>query len=125
MKEQRQHIRHPARWQCMIVLDCQPGTIYHGRTHDLSEAGAAVLTDHNLNTSSAFTMMLSVPPTHNQGKPTILEIRCRMAYSVHSHKHCCFRHGVQFTSFKGMAKSQLQRVLIEHFLPNQQEQHFG
>jgi len=122
MREQRQHDRHPARWPCVIVLDAQPGTAYHGRTHDLSEAGAAVLTDHNLNTSSAFTMMLSVPPTNSHDRATVLEIRCRMAYSVHSDKHCCFRHGIQFIGFKGMAKTQLQKLLVQHFMPGMEKQ---
>ncbi|HET7775827.1 MAG TPA: PilZ domain-containing protein [Azospira sp.] len=117
MHEQREHSRHPARWPCTIVLDAQPGTVYHGRTHDLSECGAAVLTDHNLSTSSPFTLTLSVPPTNVRGQPLMLEFRCRMAYSVHSDRHCCFRHGVHFVGFKGAAKVQLQRVLSQHFLP--------
>lgn len=101
----------------MIVLDSEPDRVYHGRTYDVSQAGAAVLTDHNLHTSSQFTMRLSVPPTHSHEHPLTLEFRCRMAYSVHSDRHCCFRHGVQFVGFTGAAKVQLQRVLAQHFLP--------
>jgi len=58
-----------------------------------------------------------VPPTNTHDRPTVLEFRCRMAYSVHSDKHCCFRHGIQFVGFKGAAKSQLQHLLSQHFLP--------
>lgn len=118
MKDLRQYERYPARWSCIITFDDHPGKTYHGRTHDLSQAGAAVLTDHNLHTSSQFTLRLAVPPTHSHERPLILEFRCRMAYSVHSDRHCCFRHGIQFVSYLGAAKTQLQRVLSQHFLPD-------
>ena len=114
MKELRQHPRYPARWSCIIRQDSLPNRAYHGHTHDISEAGAAILSDHNLSPGGHCTLLLAPPPTPGRHTP-VIEIRCRLAYSVHSDRHRCFRHGIEFVSFQGAGKVLLAQILGEHF----------
>ncbi|MDE2585799.1 MAG: PilZ domain-containing protein [Betaproteobacteria bacterium] len=117
MEEQRQHPRYPARWPCAIIFDHDPAHNYHGHTHDLSQGGAAILSDYNVPSHGPFTLLLSVPPIQSGVRPMVLEIRCHMAYSVHSHRHSCFRHGAQFVGFNGSTRQQLAQALNERFIP--------
>lgn len=110
--ENRQEKRFPIHWPVAIVFDDGANQdTYHGTTHDLSLIGCAVLTEHNVYSVKAVTILLSLPPEHRGQARRIIEIKARMAYTVLSAGHRKFRCGIQFLNFKDNGRTLLKREI--------------
>lgn len=101
-------------WEVAVVFDESDGRPkLLGRTHEVSIAGIAVLTDTNVYTTDPVTILLAIPPLHTGQRKSIVEVRSRMRYTVHSSSHGSFRIGIHFDAFKGDGRALLQRSLNE------------
>jgi hypothetical protein len=110
----RKFPRYPMRWKIAIVFDeTENLPTYHGITNEISEEGLSLLTDHNLFSENAVTLLLAIPPKHSAQRSKIVEIRARMLYTVHSSGHDQFRIGVHFERFKGNGRKLLESNLKE------------
>jgi c-di-GMP-binding flagellar brake protein YcgR len=124
--ELRKHYRHPVHWRVAIVhKSSEKNDIYHGKTHDLSMWGASILVEKNIFMMSEVVMLLAIPPLHMGQKETIVEIQCRMAYTVLDSEEGQFRIGIHFVSFKGDGKRILSDVLSKRVIPKSEPRSFG
>lgn len=124
--EHRKHYRHPIHWRVAIVHKIgNKNDIYHGRTHDLSLWGASILVDRNIFVMSEVVMLLAIPPVHPGHKETIVEIQCRMAYTVLDSEQSRFRIGIRFLSFKGDGKKLLSDILSRRAIPKSEPKPYG
>jgi len=116
--EHRRLYRHPIHWRVALVhKNGDKNDIYHGRTHDLSTGGASILVDHNIFVMSEVVLLLAIPPLHPGQKETIVEIECRMAYTILDSEQSQFRIGLRFLHFKGEGKRILSDVLSKRVIP--------
>ncbi len=116
MKELRQHRRYPVRWPVAIIFNHSRGEeVFHGHTHDLSISGASILTEHNVYTNDAITLLISIPPLHPALKRTTIEVQAKMMYSVLSPKHQCFRIGLHFREYKNNGSYLLTQSFEQRF----------
>ena len=116
--ENRKHYRHPIHWRIALVhKNGDKNDIYHGRTHDLSMWGANILVDNNIFVMSEVVILLAIPPLHMGQKETIVEIQCRMAYTVLDSEQSQFRIGMRFLHFKGEGKRILSDILSKRVIP--------
>lgn len=103
------------RWKIAVVFDeHEHRPTYHGRTHDLSLAGTAMLTDVDIFTASPVVILLAPPPLHTGHRQKVMEIQARQLYSVYSGATSCFRLGFQFMHFKDDALRILKERLKHH-----------
>lgn len=110
--DHRKRYRYPIHWRIALVhKNGEKNDIYHGRTHDLSAWGASILVDQNIFVMSEVVMLLGIPPLHAGLKETIVEIQCRMVYTVLDSEQSRFRIGIRFLRFKGDGKHTLTNVL--------------
>lgn len=117
--EHRKQIRHPVHWRVAIVHHVgDRNDIYHGRTHDLSAWGAGILVEHNIFMMGEVVMLLGVPPVNPGQKETIIEIQCRMVYTVLDSEENLFRIGIRFLHFKGDGKKVLTDILSGRVIPS-------
>ena len=124
--EHRKHYRHPVHWRVAIVhKKGDKNDIYHGKTHDLSVWGASILVDHNIFMMSEVVLLLAVPPLHMGQKETIVEIECRMAYTVLDSEQSQFRIGIRFLHFKGEGKHILSDILSKRAIPKSEPRSYG
>ena len=124
--EHRKHYRHPIHWRIAIVhKNGDKNDIYHGRTHDLSVWGASILVDHNIFMMTEVVMLLAIPPLHAGQKEIIVEIQCRMAYTVLDSEQSQFRIGIRFLSFKGEGKRILSDILSKRQIPKSEPRPYG
>jgi len=116
--ENRKHYRHPIHWRIALVhKNGDKNDIYHGRTHDLSMWGASILVDNNIFVMSEVVILLAIPALHMGQKETIVEIQCRMAYTVLDSEQSQFRIGMRFLHFKGEGKRILSDILSKRVIP--------
>lgn len=124
--EHRKHYRHPIHWRIAIVhKNGDKNDIYHGRTHDLSMWGASILVDHNIFVMTDVVLLLAIPPLHTGQKETIVEIQCRMVYTVLDSEQSRFRIGIRFQQFKGDGKRILSDVLAKRAIPKSEPRNYG
>ena len=115
--DHRKGYRHPMHWRIALVYDNGgKNDIYHGRTHDVSVTGASIYVDHNIFLSEV-VMLLAVPPQNIGHKETIIEIKCRMIYTVLDAEQRRFRIGIRFLHFKGDGKKILTDILSQRVIP--------
>ena len=123
--EHRKHYRHPIHWRiAMVHKNGSRNDIYHGHTNDLSMWGASILVDHNIFVMSDVVLLLAIPPQHAGQKETIVEIQCRMVYTVLDSEHGRFRIGIRFRHFKGEGKRTLSNVLAKRAIPKPEQKHY-
>jgi c-di-GMP-binding flagellar brake protein YcgR len=124
--EHRKHYRHPIHWRIAIIhKNGDKNEIYHGRTHDLSVSGASIMVDRNIFMMSEVVMLLAIPPFHPGQKETIVEIQCRMAYTVLDSEESRFRIGIRFMSFKGDGKKTLADILSRRVIPKSEPKNYS
>jgi len=115
--EHRNSYRHPLHWRVALVYENDgKNNIYHGRTHNLSISGASIYVEQNIFLSKVL-MLLAVPPAQTGNKETIIEIQCRMIYTVLDGEQSRFRIGVRFVGFKGNGKKILTDLLSKREVP--------
>lgn len=113
--EKRRAERYFVRWKMAIVFDDQESKpTYHGRTHDLSMGGTAMLAGFNLLASSPVTILLAPPPLHVNERPRVIEIKARQLDVVYAGVTRCFRLGFSFLEFKNNGKDLLTARLRHH-----------
>jgi hypothetical protein len=66
---------------------------------------------------SEVVILLAIPPVHMGQKETIVEIQCRMAYTVLDSEQSQFRIGIRFLHFKGEGKRILSDILSKRAIP--------
>lgn len=110
--DKRREKRYPFHWPVAIVFDATDDRdTYHGVTHELSLTGCSVLTEHNVFSEHPISLLVSLPVEHPGARRRVVEIRCRMVYTVLSSGHQMFRCGIQFVNFKGNGRTLLRRVI--------------
>lgn len=123
--EKRKHCRHPIHWRIAVVhKNGGKNDIYHGQTNDLSMWGASILVDHNIFVMSDVVLLLAIPPYHMGQRETIVEIQCRMVYTVLDSEHGRFRIGLRFKQFKGQGKRALTEILTKREISKQEQKRF-
>jgi len=111
-KDNRQEKRYPFHWPVAIVFDStESQDTYHGITHDMSLHGCSILTEHNVFSAHAVSILLSLPSEHPGASRRVVEVKARMAYTVLSSGHRKFRCGIQFLNFKGTGRAVLKREI--------------
>ncbi len=124
--ENRKHFRHPIHWRIALVhKKGEKNDIYHGRTHDLSLWGASIFVDSNIFVMTEVVMLLAIPPLHQGLKETIVEIQCRMSYTVLDSEESRFRIGIRFLHFKGEGKRILSDILSKRVIPKSEPSPYG
>ncbi|MFA6311862.1 MAG: PilZ domain-containing protein [Sterolibacterium sp.] len=111
----RRSERYHVRWKIALIFDeHEHKPTYHGRTHDLSLSGTAMLTDVDIFTSAPVVILLAPPPLYKNHRQKIIEIQARQLYSVYSGATSCFRLGFEFTHFKSDGLKVLTDRLKHH-----------
>lgn len=110
----RSHRRYLVKWKIAIVYEGGTGKrTYHGRINDISLGGLSIHCDHNIFYEDKVILLLMMPPLTPNAKPTILEINCRMIYTILSRQS--FRIGLEFLDFrKGERKMLSERLEISN-----------
>lgn len=108
--------RYNVHWKMAVVFEDQENKpTYRGKTHDLSLAGTAMLTDVNIQpTPSPVIILLAPPPLHVNDRPKVVEIKARQHEAVYSGVHRCFRLGFSFLEFKRDSLDYLTNRLSHH-----------
>ena len=123
-KELRAHPRYPMRWPVALVFDeTDTRSTLQGAVHDISAEGASILTDINIFSVAPVTVLIAIPPLHAGQRKTIVEVRGRMRYTVHSSAHGRFRIGIHFETFVADGRAVLQRSLKERAMGLSAEMH--
>lgn len=119
--EHREARRHPVHWRVAIVRKIAgKSDIYHGRTHDLSLTGSSVYADSNIFVEEPVVMLLALPPQHTGLREQIIEVTCRMLYTVISEEGR-FRIGIKFLDFKGNGRQILMDHLSQRVIPEEKK----
>ena len=115
--EKRSAERYHVRWKIALIFDeVEHKPTYHGRTHDLSQVGTAMLTHSNIFTASPVVILIAPPPLHKGHRQKVIEIRARQVYAVYSGAASCFRLGFEFVDFKDDGL-QVLKDRFKHHLP--------
>lgn len=113
--DQRKERRFPLRLRVAIVYhlhrDAANRPTFHGTSCDLSLTGVAVILDRNISNPEEVTVLLSIPPEHDQERHRIVEATAKIVYTVFSSKDDAFRVGLEFRNFKGNSKRLLHETL--------------
>lgn len=111
---QRKYPRY--RVHCRVTIVRENGgksELFHGRTHDLSIDGASVYSDNNILIKEPVNILLATPSYNADQDETIIEIHCRMLYTVLLHNHHQFRIGLHFLRFKDNGRKLLEGYLSD------------
>jgi hypothetical protein len=110
----RSHRRYLVKWKIAIVYEGGSGKrTYYGRVNDISLGGLSIHCDHNIFYEDKVILLLMMPPLTPNAKPKILEITCRMIYTILSRQE--FRIGLEFLDFrKGEKKMLSERLEISN-----------
>lgn len=105
--EMRAHERMLVNWRIAIVYEGgKVKSTFYGRAHDLSLGGVSIYCDHNIFFQQAVILLLALPPLNVGQRERILEIHCKMVYTVLARRG--FRVGLKFISFKPGEKKLLK-----------------
>lgn len=114
-KDKRSADRYHVRWKIALIFDeLEHKPTYHGRTHDLSLVGTAMLTHSNIFTSSPVVILLAPPPLRQNHRQKVIEIQACQVYAVYSGEASCFRLGFEFIDFKDDGLQVLKDRLKHH-----------
>lgn len=108
--ESRVHKRYLVKWRIAIVYEGGKGKkTFHGRVNEISLGGLSIHCDYNVFHDGKVILLLALPPLNAGAREKILEITCRMNYTILSQK--LFRIGLEFVEFR-----QGDRKLLEERL---------
>lgn len=108
--EHRRHKRYLVKWRIAIVYEGGTGKkTFHGRVNEISLGGLSIHCDHNVFYDGKVILLLALPPLYAGGREKILEITCRMNYTILSKK--LFRIGLEFVEFRSGDKKLLEERL--------------
>lgn len=113
-QEKREYKRYLVNWKVAVVNEKggQDHT-FHGRARDISLGGLCLLSDHNLNISTAVRVLIAVP-SHSPSHPAhVVEVRSKLAYAVLENGGKHFRIGVTFLEFMRDGLHLLEKRLSE------------
>ena len=112
MDDNRKSQRHARRLRAVIVCD-EPGkpAKTHGKTQDLSNTGAAIISDCNLLSKQPVTVCLLVRPGDQINPPLVFEARSRIISCVLSRQQGGFRISVEFSKIEGDGSIVLKKFL--------------
>lgn len=97
--ESRSHKRYLVKWRIAIVYEGGTGKkTFHGRVNEISMGGLSIHCDHNVFYEGKVILLLALPPLNAGSREKILEITCRMNYTILSQK--LFRIGLEFVHFR-------------------------
>lgn len=105
--------RHGVRWR--VVLVTTDGRQAFGRTGDLSASGASVYLDVYLQMQTDALLHLEVPARPDVIERQIVQLPCRVVYTVHDNAMGQFRTGIQFMQLDEPARDILQRAFKAYF----------
>lgn len=110
--EHRVHPRYKVHWQASLIMELENKRIIHdGHTQDISLGGANFYTGLNLLVKDTVTLLLNIPNGVSKKDWIILEIKCRMIYTVACANNDKFCAGLQFLSLTDANKRTLDEVL--------------
>ncbi|MBC3875896.1 PilZ domain-containing protein [Undibacterium flavidum] len=108
--EHRRHKRYLVKWRIAIVYEGGNGKkTFHGRVNEISMGGLSIHCDHNVFHDGKVILLLALPPLFAGGREKILEITCRMNYTILS--KTLFRIGLEFVEFRSGDKKLLEERL--------------
>lgn len=108
--EHRRHQRYLVKWRIAIVYEGGAGKkIFHGRVNEISLGGLSIHCDHNVFYDGKVILLLALPPLFAGAREKILEITCRMNYTILSKK--LFRIGLEFVEFRSGERKLLEERL--------------
>lgn len=108
--EHRHHKRYLVKWRIAIVYEGGTGKkTFHGRVNEISMGGLSIHCDHNVFHEGKVILLLALPPLFAGGREKILEITCRMNYTILSKK--LFRIGLEFVEFRSGDRKLLEERL--------------
>ncbi|MES2073645.1 MAG: PilZ domain-containing protein [Pseudomonadota bacterium] len=102
--------RYLVKWRMAIVYEGGNGKkTFHGRVNDISLGGLSIHCDHNVFYEGKVILLLALPPLNAGTREKILEISCRMNYTILSQQ--LFRIGLEFMEFRKGDKKLLEERL--------------
>ena len=112
MAEHRKDQRHSKRLRAVIIVD-ENGTQSRmaGKTQDVSERGASIISQYNLTSPHPIIVCLLLHPGDNVTPPVIFEAKSKIASSILSSQQGGFRIGVEFVGIAGDGAKLLQKFL--------------
>ena len=111
IKENRVAKRYQFSWRVAVAIEGYSSRT--GRTIDISNNGAAIMSHYNLHPGLATTLHIFVPPTGEYGQK-VVRVHGVTRDTVHDSKHHCFRVGIVFEKFEVEA----DRKFLENRLKN-------
>ena len=116
-KELRKRGRHrPVGWKVVVEFDeAGEKRLIQATIHDLSETGAAILTNDRDLTGTAVRLSISYPGAPADDKP--LRIRARVVSSAHTPGTTRYRHGLSFIRLPFDGRGELEKILQSASLP--------
>jgi|JI9StandDraft_2_1071091.scaffolds.fasta_scaffold119362_2 hypothetical protein len=106
----RGHKRYLVKWRIAIVYEGGAGKkTFHGRVNEISMGGLSIHCDHNVFHEGKVILLLALPPLNAGAREKILEITCRMNYTILSKQ--LFRIGLEFVQFREGEKRLLEERL--------------
>lgn len=90
---------HPhVRWHADVLVDGHD--IYHGFVKEVTDDGADLYLDFNLQYTRSVKLHILVPPLSAPSRPHVLAASAKVLSTVYDSEEECFRSAVLFTQFE-------------------------
>lgn len=94
---------HPhVRWHADVLVDGHD--IYHGFVKDVTDEGADLFLDYNLQYTRSVKLHILVPPLSAPSRPHVLAVSAKILSTVYDSDEECFRSAVHFTQFSPLSE---------------------
>lgn len=111
-KEHRTVQRYIVKWRVTAAIDSQQ--LHHGHIKDISIKGAAILHEHNFHSAEFLKLHIYVSPPPPARIPCVVEVLCKVAYTLFDSREQRYRTGVSFLKFG----TEHDPVFLEEHLKN-------
>lgn len=96
-KEHRTVQRYIVKWRITASIDAEQ--LHHGHIKDISIKGAAILHEHNFHSAEFLKLHIYVSPPPPARIPCVVEVLCKVAYTLFDSREQRYRTGVSFLKF--------------------------
>lgn len=94
---------HPhVRWHADVLVDGHD--IYHGFVKEVTDEGADLFLDYNLQYTRSVKLHILVPPLSAPSRPHVLAVSAKILSTVYDSDEECFRSAVHFTQFSPLSE---------------------
>lgn len=109
-----EHRHYLIKWKLVLTLQANGvGRTFSGWLGDISMHDATAYIENNLPVKTHLTAVFAIPPKVPHGPPQMIQASCKSTYCVLGNNGM-FRAGIEFLSFSGKGREELEKELLNH-----------